>query len=848
MREMLAKVDEQNPSLQNNENSDIIKNNNIVNNNVEQTIQPKFSAEEHKAAILRYKSGEAYTINAKLRENEQLTDEEQSFVDSLNEGLSQLPKYEGIVYRNVTFDDFGGQEALDEFLSQYVINEPIFYKQFISCSTKIDGYTVEGNYKATLVIESKTARNVEGYGNNNESEVVYPLNSVFVVKDVNLTGKSPIIYLQEVLNNGHDTTKEQGDTVRDMQESHTGNGDLSSVSKRDTLGDTRGRLRPQSTASTGQWDTLRSERRSETLLPTESKEQTKSVKTQADPNGPANFMPEGESGGERKRHHTTKAEQDFIKRICDKLGVKMKFIHITSELLAEKGYEFEDGILPDGFYDRDTDTLYIGFTVIDPVKFVFKHELTHFGEGTEQYTKFVEAVKKSKAYKEWLIKRSKLNPDVNSIPAMEAAVRRKYIEARKQERDFGPAKAESEMIADFVGEYLFNEDGSTIESILSGLNQKERNAVIQYILDFLSYLKKKLQGESNLVFEISRLEDNFNRMLSEAVQTKNTPTENSGDLRFSIVTLDSGKSFVQATRRIITGNSVAEWRSQISEFFNNALKNGPIEIETIEGDVLTISKDTANKARDRNVTENGVTRKLTDKEFLVKLHAESHIDELAELSTPQKNNIVFDSKNHSFAKDGFTYRTVYFQDFDDSYYKVTLSVGENNGISTVYNVGKIKADDIPNGNIVSAIGSKADMSSANSRISQKNSTVNNNISTGSENNSKGNIQFSFARPDDMSLVEEAEAEEAKWRAENKSENDLKTQFRYGVYDINLEVDHILPHAKSASENSKSTSFDINVPQKAPAVNNYFMSESENNSKVQFGYVLYVIIIEQTRPS
>ncbi len=157
------------------------------------------------------------------------------------------------------------------------------------------------------------------------------------------------------------------------------------------------------------------------------------------------------------------------------------------------------------------------------------------------------------------------------------------------------------------------------------------------------------------------------------------------------------------------------------------MRNGPIEIQTIEGDVLTITKDTADKARDRNISENGNTRKLSDREFLVKLHAESHIDELAEISRRTNQPIAPDLKNHEFAKDGFSYRTVYFQDFDGSYYRITLSIGENNGVSTVYNVGKIKTEDIPNGNIVSAIGSKADMSSASFSIPESPQNVKQNV-------------------------------------------------------------------------------------------------------------------------
>ena len=44
---------------------------------------------------------------------------------------------------------------------------------------------------------------------------------------------------------------------------------------------------------------------------------------------------------------------------------------------------------------------------------------------------------------------------------------------------------------------------------------------------------------------------------------------------------------------------------------------------------------------------------MSDNEFRVKLNAEAHIDELAEISKakPQK---VLDNKNHPFAKDNFT--------------------------------------------------------------------------------------------------------------------------------------------------------------------------------------------------
>lgn len=280
---------------------------------------------------------------------------------------------------------------------------------------------------------------------------------------------------------------------------------------------------------------------------------------EADTGVPVNFMPESEgtpsadaeSGtlGDAKnllyekklprRKHTTATEQDFIKRIANALGLKLEFTHITADLLRSYGYDFKEGdILPDGYFDNETNTIHIGYTVYNPVAFIFKHELTHFGEGSAQYNNFVKAVKKSKTFKHWLQKETgrKKATNVEDAYILKIARERGYIKNEngaltQEERD----ELHCEMIADFVGKCIFNEDSTMLDSMLSDLDYRERNAVIQYILDFLSYLKKKLAGNNDIIFEISRLEDNFKRMISEAVETKKeTPTKNGGDLQFSI--------------------------------------------------------------------------------------------------------------------------------------------------------------------------------------------------------------------------------------------------------------------------------------------------------------------------
>lgn len=84
------------------------------------------------------------------------------------------------------------------------------------------------------------------------------------------------------------------------------------------------------------------------------------------------------------------------------------------------------------------------------------------------------------------------------------------------------------------------------------------------------------------------------------------------------------------------------------------------------------------------------TRKQNNEEYKKKLTMAGHIDELTEVSKQKNKNIVPDRKNHLFAKDGFNYRRAYFEDADGNYYELTLSVGKNGEVNTVYNINQIK--------------------------------------------------------------------------------------------------------------------------------------------------------------
>lgn len=197
---------------------------------------------------------------------------------------------------------------------------------------------------------------------------------------------------------------------------------------------------------------------------------------------------------------------------------------------------------------------------------------------------------------------------------------------------------------------------------------------------------------------------------------------------FAIEMFPDGRKYVRADRQVISGNDPDVWKRQVYDYINSEIRNNrDVVVYAADGDELTISEDTAGKARFRNDVRlaDGTTRPMTDGEFAAKLRAETHIDELAAVSVHGKN-MVPDAKNHPFAKDGFNYRTAYFLDNDGAYYKLTISVGKNGSINTIYNVGKMKETDVPlSGSKAVAQRSTTVGSVSNSSISNPAENVNN---------------------------------------------------------------------------------------------------------------------------
>lgn len=171
-------------------------------------------------------------------------------------------------------------------------------------------------------------------------------------------------------------------------------------------------------------------------------------------------------------------------------------------------------------------------------------------------------------------------------------------------------------------------------------NRSLAQKVRDFFADFVEKIKNALARLAKSNPEYSALQNDFEaqqkvlQMFDEALNSgqKNSTTDN-GSVKYSIVELDDGTSYVKANRKVITGTTVAEMRKDITNFFNEILKDGDLNVTTADSNVITINKKTAKKSRDNYVSVKGKIRKLSDNEFRVKLDAEAHIDELAEIST-----------------------------------------------------------------------------------------------------------------------------------------------------------------------------------------------------------------------
>lgn len=144
-----------------------------------------------KNALKKYSSSDYYSINEKLRNNQELTRQEEKLRDDLDVALTKLPRYDGLVTRSL---DFFNEEDLKKFIEEHKIDNEINYKAYTSTT-----YGSRYNYKSQveLYINSTKARNLGEY-NKSEQEALYERNSKFKVKKVEYLNSTYHILMEEI--------------------------------------------------------------------------------------------------------------------------------------------------------------------------------------------------------------------------------------------------------------------------------------------------------------------------------------------------------------------------------------------------------------------------------------------------------------------------------------------------------------------------------------------------------------------------------------------------------------------------------------------------------------------------
>ena len=149
----------------------------------------------HEKVLIYYYTLEGYqSINEELRESKN-----SQYETHLNNVLTKLPNFEGLVYRGLRLSNAQLKRYIDCFIS----NTPIEELGFCSCSESILVARLFGN--ATFSILSKSGKSVQElsfYGSNssqNEQEVLFRSKTKFKILDVDNNNGDINIILEEIL-------------------------------------------------------------------------------------------------------------------------------------------------------------------------------------------------------------------------------------------------------------------------------------------------------------------------------------------------------------------------------------------------------------------------------------------------------------------------------------------------------------------------------------------------------------------------------------------------------------------------------------------------------------------------
>lgn len=176
-------------------NREFTENNNLIRDfsreNVEKINKRDIIlTDKEQYAINQYVSSDFYSINEKLRNGIELSQDEMAMTKNLDNAMNKLHIYQGMVTRSLQLDD----TALQEFISIHKENKIVEYRAYTS-TTKGERYNELSNVE--LYINSKTGKTLEKY-NKEEQEILFKRGSLFKVKEIEKIKNTYHILLEDI--------------------------------------------------------------------------------------------------------------------------------------------------------------------------------------------------------------------------------------------------------------------------------------------------------------------------------------------------------------------------------------------------------------------------------------------------------------------------------------------------------------------------------------------------------------------------------------------------------------------------------------------------------------------------
>ena len=241
-------------------------------------------------------------------------------------------------------------------------------------------------------------------------------------------------------------------------------------------------------------ETIDTEWDAEPEKPIEAKPMRKDVeRTELQEVSDKSFYLKDKNGNDAERITPVKQEtqeQVKLKGVGKKLGVDVIFADIN------KGGENIDGL-------RVGSTIYINpnNTSGNTDYVTFKHEFTHVIENTDGFRKFIPTVTDSKVFQEW---RSK-----QGFSTSQAYIEQLTANYKQVGKNLDPQAAQGEMVANFVGDVLFDGD---VDKFVSDMTAEQKTTFKSLIRAAIDWIKQKLGKTS----EVEMLEKKYAEVFREA--------------------------------------------------------------------------------------------------------------------------------------------------------------------------------------------------------------------------------------------------------------------------------------------------------------------------------------------